>query len=243
MATQTESGMNTYLWNFRKLINVCTGFGSAYNPQNPALQVSALETQLADAQTSIANVDALLPTYLTAASVRQERIAIIMPLATRVQATALVLGLPSSIMTRIKEVVRKIRGKRLHNLPEKTATNNEAEQTKRTSVAQTSFNEKIERFSQLIDLVGSQPQYNPVETDLSVTAMTALLNELREANSAVMQTVVPLNSARQERDRRLYAPKTGVMDTALLVKEYVKAIFGAVSVQYREVQHIKFRNR
>jgi hypothetical protein len=33
------------------------------------------------------------------------------------------------------------------------------------------------------------------------------------------------------------------MDTALAVKEYVKALFGAKSPQYKQVNHIKFRSR
>jgi hypothetical protein len=32
-------------------------------------------------------------------------------------------------------------------------------------------------------------------------------------------------------------------DTALAVKEYVKAVFGATSPQYREVNHISFHNK
>jgi hypothetical protein len=59
----------------------------------------------------------------------------------------------------------------------------------------------------------------------------------------VLVAEVPLASARQERNKLLYAPKTGMMDTALAVKEYVKAVFGTSSPQYKEVQHIRFRNK
>jgi hypothetical protein len=54
---------------------------------------------------------------------------------------------------------------------------------------------------------------------------------------------VPLANARQVRDSILFAPETGMIDTALLVKEYVKSVFGAASPQYKEVNHLKFRNK
>jgi hypothetical protein len=57
-----------------------------------------------------------------------------------------------------------------------------------------------------------------------------------------VKATVPLANARAERDKLLYAPKTGMMDTALAVKEYVKSVFGSKSTQYKEVQRIKFRN-
>ena len=243
MSNLKESGLSTYVGNFHLLINVCTGFGQSYNPQNPALHVEAMNTQLVGVQESINHVDTLLPAYLTATATRQERFVLVMPLATRVQATAIVLGLPSTIITRIKEVVRKIRGERAHKLTDKNTTGSDGEPVKHSSVSQTSFNEKIEHFNQLIDLVSSQPAYNPIETELTVPALTALLTEMRDSNTAVVHAAVPLASARQTRDELLYAPKTGMIDTALLVKEYVKAVFGASSHQYKEVRHIKFRNK
>jgi hypothetical protein len=41
----------------------------------------------------------------------------------------------------------------------------------------------------------------------------------------------------------LYAPVTGITDTALAVKSYIKGVFGATSPQYKEVNHIHFRSR
>ncbi|MDR1582268.1 MAG: hypothetical protein LBS55_03255 [Prevotellaceae bacterium] len=66
---------------------------------------------------------------------------------------------------------------------------------------------------------------------------------MQATNEAVTVANVPLANARQERDRLLYAPQTGMISTALQVKEYVKAVFGASSPQYKEVRLIKFENK
>ena len=240
MASQIESGINTYVGHFRQLIDVCIGFGTRYNPQTGALQIASLETQYTGVITAVNLVDSLLPDYITAESIRREKFGLMPPIALRVQATAVVLGLPEGVVTRIKEIVRKIRGERTHKIAP-APPNSEPE--KHISVSQTSFNEQIGHFNQLIDLAVLQPAYTPAEEDLQEAALKTLLSEMRLANDAVMVSLPPLTAARQERDKLLYAPKTGMIDTALAVKEYVKAVFGYNSPEYREVNHIRFQNR
>jgi hypothetical protein len=242
MTSRIESGINTYLGHFRQLIDVCEGFGSSYSPVPKELQIANLKAQTRKIQTAITKVDTLLPDYLAAENARQEKFALLPPLATRVQATAIVLGLPNAIVVHIKEVVRKIRGERAHKLkPEPVDGTHEP--ARHVSVSQVSFNEQIEHLNQLIALVASQPAYTPAETDLTVAALNRLLTAMRSTNDAAMEAIVPLTAARQERDNLLYNDQTGMMGTALRVKDYVKAVFGANSPQYKEVRGIKFRNR
>jgi hypothetical protein len=240
MSSQIESGINTYVGRFDQLIDVCKGFGSVYNPNVEALKIPILTGQLGGVRTAITAVDHALAGYVTAESARQAAFALLEPLSTRVQASAIVLNLPDAVIVHIKEVVRKIRGRRAKAL--KTNTEDETK-VKHISVSQMSFNEQIEHLNLLISLVASQPAYDPAEEDLKVAALEQVLNDMRNTNEAVMVTDTALTAARQKRDLLLYAPKTGMIDTALAVKEYVKAVFGTSSPQYREVQHIRFRNK
>jgi hypothetical protein len=235
--------MNTYTGHFQELIGSCEGFGAVYNPQTPSLTIGNMKIQLVDVQTSINNVDTLLAYYLVAEGNRQQKFALLSPLSIRVQATAVVLGLPDTLLVHIKEVIRKIHGKRSKKLKPENETNANGETVKHISVSQTSFNEQIEHFNQLIDFVASQPSYVPAETDLTVASLKNFLAELRSANETVIAAYTPLANARQERDKLLFGPKTGMIDTALTVKEYVKAVFGASSRQYKEIHHISFKNR
>jgi hypothetical protein len=238
MSSTIESGISTYVGHFQQLIDVCEGFGTYYNPNPRELRIASLKAQLSGIQAAIDAVDMALPVSQVAEDVRHKKFAIMPPLATRVQASAIIQGLPDAIIVHIKEVVRKIQGRRAHALkPEPEGAK------KHISVSQVSFNEQIEHFNRLIDLVASQALYKPTEGELKVAALKQLLSEMREANNAAMAAEVPLANARRERDRLLYASKTGMMDTALLAKEYVKSVFGASSPQYKEVLHIKFHNK
>ena len=92
-------------------------------------------------------------------------------------------------------------------------------------------------------MLSSQSAYSPTEPDLTVTALNTLLDDMQATNSAAVKAEIPLTSSRQERDRLLYAPKTGMMATGLAVKEYVKAVFGVSSQQYKKVRQISFKNQ
>jgi hypothetical protein len=244
MSSQIESGINTYVGRFDQLIDVCKSFGAVYNPTPQALKIPNLIGQLSGVRTSITAVDLALAGYVTRESARQTVFALLQPLATRVQASAIILGLPDAVIVHIKEVVRKIHGRRAHALKTNAADAPEGEtKAKHISVSQVSFNEQIEHLNQLISLVASQPAYNPAEEDLKIATLNQVLNDMRATNDAVMVADASLTSARQKRDLLLYAPKTGMIDTALAVKEYVKAVFGASSPQYKEVKRIKFHNK
>jgi hypothetical protein len=243
MSSQIESGINTYVGHFGQLINVCESFGSRYNPIPEALKIDSLRGQLFRVQGVITAVDNALATFLTAVSARQEKFTLLPPLAIRVQAEAIILGLPDSVVVHIKEVVRKIHGRRARAIKPLVNDNSNPVPTKHISVSQMSFNEQIEHLNQLLALVVSQAAYKPAESDLTAAALNGLLSAMRSTNEAVMVVDASLTAARQERDRQLYTPKTGMIDTALTVKEYVKAVFGASSQQYKAVHHIKFENR
>jgi hypothetical protein len=240
MTSTIESGINTYAGNFDKLIDVCASFGTLYSPVPLNLQIASLREQSAKIKEAITFVDKVQATSVDAEDARQKVFSILLPLITRVQAMAIILGLPDAIIVHVKEIVRKIRGQRAHKIK---IDPSEEPQKKYISVSQVSFNEQIEHLNQLIALLKSQPSYIPSETDLTTLALDQLLLDMQTTNARVVEAEVSLANARQNRNELLYAPKTGMMDSGLAVKEYVKAVFGYTSPQYKQVKHISFRNK
>jgi hypothetical protein len=240
MKSNSESGMNTCIDHFNKLINGCKALGALYNPVPVNLQIPTLTIQLQDITIAVSAVDKAQAYCITAEGTRKETFSGFSILATRIQASAIVLGLQDAIIVRIKEIVRKIRGQRVRKIKIDPTTE---EQAKHISVSQVSFNEQIEHLNQLIELLKSQPAYTPAEVDLSIAALDVLLDTMRTTNTNVIEAEVSLANARQERNRLLYAPKTGMIDTAFAVKEYVKAVFGSSSQQYKDINHITFKGK
>ncbi|MDR1563200.1 MAG: hypothetical protein LBS54_09020 [Dysgonamonadaceae bacterium] len=240
--SKIESGINTNAANFGKVTGICITFGPAFDPANPLIKVAAQQELLARVRHAINDVDYAKPLAERAESDRFDKFAALPLLATRIQAAAIVLELPAMVIENIKEIVRKIRGKRKKALkPESFSVGNEPK--KHISVSQVSFAEQIEHFTQLVMHVSTQPEYVPKEADLKVTALNAFLQSLGIANDAANSALQTLADARKVRNDLLYAPETGMIDVAMKVKQYVKSVFGANSPEYKEVWHIKFERR
>ncbi|MDR1562338.1 MAG: hypothetical protein LBS54_04535 [Dysgonamonadaceae bacterium] len=240
--SRIESGINTNVDNLGTLIGVCISFDGDYDPSVNSIKIPSLQELMSHVRHAINDVDYFKPLAERAESARQEKFAVLPILATRIQAAAIVHGLPPSVIANIKEIVRKIRGAR------KKKINLDAEYTgieppKHISVSQVSFAEQIEHFTQLVMHVSTQPEYTPKEDDLKVPALNAFQQELGIVNDSAKSAEQSLTDARDARNKLLYTPETGMIDTALRVKEYVKSVFGAKSSQYKEVFHIKFENK
>ena len=106
-----------------------------------------------------------------------------------------------------------------------------------------SFVSRIDNLDKLIKLLTSVTAYAPNEADLKVTALTTLLTDLKAKNTAVITAEAPLTNARIARNDVLYKPGTGVVDTSVDVKTYVKSVFGATSPQYKTISGLTFTNR
>ncbi|MDR1563187.1 MAG: hypothetical protein LBS54_08955 [Dysgonamonadaceae bacterium] len=240
--SRSEAGTNTYVGNLDILIDKCSIFGPVFNPQNQDLQIESLKELSAHVKHSINDVDYLLAQAVFAEGNRQERFAQLLPTVTRVLAVAISLRLAEAALIHIREIVRKIRGTRAKPILPTPPLEGE-EPKKYNSVSQRSFREQIEHLNQLILIVSAQPLYKPAEQDLSVDSLIKLKNEMGVVHDAATRVADELEEARIERDKLLYTPVTGMMDTALAVKEYVKAIFGAASPEYKDIKHLKFKNK
>jgi hypothetical protein len=79
----------------------------------------------------------------------------------------------------------------------------------------------IDHFAQLIATLTAEPKYIPNENELKVATLNTMLTDLRAKNTAVINATTALSNARIARDKALYAETTGMVDTALDVKQYV----------------------
>jgi len=111
------------------------------------------------------------------------------------------------------------------------------------SVSQQSYDNLVDHFNSLIELVASHTEYNPNEPALTISGLQNHLSQLKTANNNTVEANVAWSNGRINRDTVLYAEHTGLIDTALNVKSYIKSVFGTTSPQYAEVKGIEFRKK
>ncbi len=104
-----------------------------------------------------------------------------------------------------------------------------------------SFDNRLDNFDKLIQLLDSSPLYTPNETDLQLTTIKTYYDTLNAKNAAVKTAIIPLSNARISRDEIMYKAGASMVDIALDVKTYIKSVFGATSPQYKQVSKLAFK--
>ena len=248
MTTNNDGGHSSNVANFEDLISFTIGEGSAYNPTIDNIKSPQLETLRLNAGTTLQNVKNTKTIYDNACNGRETAFTPLKKLCTRVMNALEVSGVPQLTIDDARSINRKIQGGQ-HHTPDAANTaqpvqpaNASAEPTPvHHSTSQQSFDYLVENFTKLIVALTAQPAYAPNETDLTVSALNTLLDSMKTLNTETITSYTLFSNARINRDTVLYAESTGLVDTALEVKKYIKSVFGATSPQYDQVSGLKFK--
>jgi hypothetical protein len=248
MPSTSETGHAKNVANFEILISFCTGYGATYNPSRDALKVANLQTLLTAAKAAIADCKTKETTFDNATDARKEAFATLKALGTRIVNALSVSGVADSVVEGARTINRKLQGQRANgSATTEPVTTGGTPSTPTTptpataSSSQQSYDNLVEHFNGLIELVGSHTEYSPNETELKVAALQTYLAELRTANTNVLNANTAWSNSRISRDNTLYADTTGLVDIALDVKAYVKSVFNATSPQYGQISGIEFK--
>ncbi|MHB8842428.1 MAG: hypothetical protein ACYC56_11710 [Candidatus Aquicultor sp.] len=246
-----ETGHAKNVANFEQLISVCTGYGAPYNPSKVSLKLTALNTLFTSSQTSMTNVKDKFNAASVAIDAREILFA---PALFSKFITRILNALESSEVTEqkiddAKTITRKLTGKRATPKTKKAlnaSTTTPATETipvvehVEISSSQMSYDNRLDNFAKLINLLSTETGYTPNEADLKVTALNTLLASMKTKNTAFINAETALSNARISRNKILYLDVTSLYNTQLDAKKYVKSIFGATSPEYKLISKIPF---
>lgn len=244
MANQTETGHAKSVANFGTLITVVKGFKTIYNPSNQSIALLALNTVKTDADAVMAAVNAKMGAYSTAVAARENAFAPLSKLSTRILNSLKATDAPKAVINSAVALVRKLQGQRAtpKKSTEETAAADTGETAPKTiSSSQMGFDNRINNFDSLIQLLITIPEYAPNEADLKTASLATYLQSLKTVNASATDAETALDNARIARNEVLYKPSTGLVDVAASVKLYVKSVFGATSAQYKQVSALTFK--
>ncbi|MEI6853183.1 MAG: hypothetical protein WCL06_10085, partial [Bacteroidota bacterium] len=192
-----ETGIIPNIEHFTTLISSCTVYTTRYNPSNPKLLLTALNTILTNANNAVDDVTALAIPRTNVITTRQELFATLPAYTTRiVGALSVSEGVTTTVVEKAKYWIRKIRGER----KSKKILNPSPEDPKQISASQRSYFNQAEFFAELIEYVLSQSVYTPNETDLKQAALEAFATSLDDANNSAIEANAPWLNALAARD-------------------------------------------
>jgi hypothetical protein len=235
----TESGDAKLLGNFSKLIEFVS-VNPDYNPANPSLKVLALNAQKTAAVDVVTDIGAQEAPYKAAVNERLEGFEGLGPTVSRAGNMFRASGAGQKSQENLKAVARKITGRRKTAKVKDDPNSPQNEATKSHSVSQLSYENITGNFDDFIAILKTVPAYAPNEAALTTAGLTALANDLKAKNDAVNATFAPVSAARGLRDQLLYLNEDCVVNTALLIKAYVRAALGPDSQLFKQIKGLEF---
>ena len=243
MASTSETGHAKNVANFDELISFVTGYRESYNPSKATIKLDALKALSDHAKNSINAVSSMEPAYKSAVAAREVVFIPLSKLTTRIMNSIKATDTTVQVDENARTLVRKIQGVRAtakKTEDEKKALAEKGKEVVEISTSQMSYDNRLDNFFKLIQLLSSVPEYSPNEKELKIEHLNTILDDLKAKNAAVVESYIPLSNARIRRNDLLYKENTGLYDVALDVKNYIKSVFGATSPQYKQVSKIKF---
>ncbi|MEW6685656.1 MAG: hypothetical protein AB1393_05560 [Candidatus Edwardsbacteria bacterium] len=236
-----ETGHAKNVANFALLVQEVTTLGPMYKPGTEDIKLPALNAKNGIVQAKMSAYDAALAAWKSEVNGRQTEYEKMNTLSARVMGQLKSLDLNAKIVKDANGIVKKIRGQRARRLPPTPEPISE-ERAETISSSQRSFDNRKDNFEKLIKLVGTVQDYKPNEAELTIAGLGAYLASLGKVNDKVNRTGAELAKARKERDIELYREKTGAVDIALRVKEYVKGALTPSNPAYKRIKAIRFKD-
>ena len=195
------------------------------------------------AKASLQQAKTTKTSFDNATNARQLAFKDLKPFATKVVNALAVSGATALAVDDAKTINRKIQGAKANGGTKTPADPNAPTPTDKTiSTSQQSYDSLIDHFTKLIEAVSQDANYKPNETELKVATLQTKLDSLKSSNTDLISGFTNWSNARINRNTTLYSPLTGLVQTALDVKKYVKSVFGATSPQFKQVSGLEFTN-
>lgn len=239
MASTEETGHAKNVTNFDELIAFVTGYGAPYNPSNTLYKLPNLIALQAEAAADLKAVVTDNTAFNNDVNDRFVEFSNVKGLSTRLTNAIEVTEASAQKIKDAKGFNRKMQGKKAAKAI--VAIDLDAPAPNKISSSQQSFDQQIQHLTGLNSVLLSETTYIPNEADLKTAAVTAKINTLTNKNKKVDTSHTKVSNSRLKRDKTIYAEKTGIVDVALGVKKYVKALFKATSPEYAQISGIEFK--
>ena len=239
MASTSEKGHAKNIANANLLNTYIVQLGVIYNPSNPKLLLTNLQTIYTTSFSQQEAVNNAVAPYSIAVDNREMLFA---PVSKRVTKLRKVYkstdGVTQAQLEDFMTIARKLKGiRKTNNEP----TTNTTEEQNHHSTSQMSYDQRTNNYDLLISLFQNTPNYAPNETEYQVTTLQAEKIQMLLATQGVADTFIPLNNARSIRNNTMYNSQDNLVDTFNKAKDYLFTILDSSSVQYKAIAKIKFK--
>lgn len=260
MSSPYETGHVNNMANFEELITFCISLGDRYNPSNKAITTPAMQSLLTRVKDKTGQHRMEKTASTNATDIKKDYMKLIRTYARQIVNALEIHGASAAKIENARDLIDKLDGKRLTPLPDPEpaaqpaiAANNPGEDAagiipspglkkRRTrSSSQTGVDNSIEHFAKIVEIIKSEPGYQPNEEVLTLPYINTKLLEFQAINKSAVDTGIAETNTLAERLSLMYEDVTGMVDIGNMSKLYIKTVFGPNSDEYRKVRKLTFR--
>lgn len=264
MSKAFETGHVKNVTNLQTMISYSRRIGTEYNPSDSAIELIALDLLHVNSSAAIQSVVDHVAAFNTAVNNRRDAYKGIRKLFTRLLSTLHIAKASALTIDDFKSANNKMQGVRVGKTPTIKETGLPSDATppapaldengdpivvesvqeaesKTISASQQSYDQLAEHFAKGLAVIKTVPTYNPNEPELQIPALDLVLQQLRVANSKVIDAYNDVNISRMKRNDILYKEGTGVHYIAQEIKHYYKSAFGTDDAKFKRINSIKLR--
>lgn len=230
--------------NFDKFVIDIGSFGAIYNPSREATKKDNLIKLNGNIKAADAAETASLMLLNNAKHARADSFNIGKDLMIRTTNYIRGSEMPDNIKENFISISNKFLGRDRAAKKQITSTDIEG----KTVVTETTpasthqdMESKLAYFDAFIKQLSLNTIYNPNEANLKIANLTAVYNDMKTKRTAELTAASMYSNAQLATSQLLYADSTGALDLVTDVKQYVKAVFGTVSQQYKTLTALKFK--
>jgi hypothetical protein len=220
--------------SFDKVLTSCKSIGERYQPSTPSLSITALSEMSDRSQQTKQAVILTRAAYRMAVFNRRESFAGISKLSVRIVNMLAASGVTEQVLEGANSLKTQLQLAKRKSKSSPQVTTEGGAVPARRAANRKHFEMRTETFTNLVRIVEQVATYAPNECDLKLNALLHKVDELRGKSRAVEIAADAFNKARQERQQLVLGPQ-GLDETTQAVKRYIRAAFGAESVETRQI--------
>lgn len=242
--SSSQSGIAQNVVSMGVLIEKVTAFSTKYNPSRVEFTIVKLKEVKASAEAAIKAEGTASNAKKKSAAIRNLILKALVKLITRSLNSLQISGAMEKTIEQGEAIVRELRGQRAeekYSDEEIAAAKASGEELKYNAMHYGTIDSKMDNIGKYIQLIETEPLYNPNEPELATAAINDQYTALKTAQADWNRTDVNLDTVRVKRDLVISGDITGLCDIGAGVKKYVKSAFGPDSPEFKSLGDVKFR--
>lgn len=240
MSSKFETGHFINLSNFKTLLSYINSL-PAYSPDADEIKSTTLTDLCTRVETATNDLIASTSAFQELINDRQRLFAQTMKHASRIVSYLEANISDDAAIKDVKTYYNLLASRKLSRKEKIAADGSISEKTYSTS--RMSYHSRAENFQKMVERISTIDGYSPTEAGSSLTALRAAYQALHDMNENVNAEYNKMNMLRNKRDILMYKKDTGLVDSALRVKKYLKFKFGDNSEEYRTSTKLIFRKK